>query len=217
MFTAATLPSRWTTILKPTTSAQDRPERGGYPAKTLQRTLLILDIDETLVRADVEVPRADFEAGLYRVVKRPFVDEFLAAVAEWYDLAVWTSGGAGYASQIVPPLFGPFAQRLKFIWANDRCTRRYDHETMEYCDAKPLKKLRRRGYSLERVLVVDDSPEKHRQNYGNLVRVRPFLGDSDHTELRDLVPFLESLRGVPDVRAVEKRGWRGYVRYAPRP
>jgi len=58
------------------------------------------------------------------------------------------------------------------------------------------------------VLVVDDSPEKHTRNYGNLVRVSPFLGDADDDELPRLAAYLSSIRAESDVRTLEKRSWR---------
>ncbi len=182
------------------------------------RTLLVLDLDETLIYAsDRGLPRSDFRAGPYEVVRRPFVEPFLSAVAEWFDLAVWTSAGDAYADAVVSKLFGPAADQLRFVWSASRCTRKLDPETGELCDAKPLRKLRRRGVSLARLLVVDDSPEKHRQNYGNLIRVTPFLGDPADAELRDLLPFLERLRDVPDVRPIEKRAWRPPPNIGARP
>lgn len=73
---------------------------------------------------------------------------------------------------------------------------------------KDLKTIRRVGYELERVIVVDDTAKKHERNYGNLVRVRPFEGQLDDDELLYLATYLETLAGVDDVRVVEKRGWR---------
>ena len=179
----------------------------------MDRHLLILDLDETLIfGSDRGVPRADFRVGPFDVMRRPHVDRFLSGVADGFDLAVWTSAGEAYAAGVVANVFGPLADRLAFVWSASRCTRKLDPDTGEVCDAKHLRKLRRRGVSLARLLVVDDSPEKHRQNYGNLVRVTPFTGDPADTELLDLLPFLERLRDVPDVRRVEKRGWRSTAR-----
>ncbi len=73
---------------------------------------------------------------------------------------------------------------------------------------KTLAKPRRRGYSLEHVLVVDDSPEKHVRNYGNLIAVRPFTGELEDRELLLLLPYLETLRDVENVRRIEKCHWR---------
>jgi TFIIF-interacting CTD phosphatase-like protein len=47
-----------------------------------------------------------------------------------------------------------------------------------------------------------------RSDYGNHVRVAPFTGNESDTELRDLLPFLDSLRTTENVRQVEKRFWR---------
>ena len=69
-------------------------------------------------------------------------------------------------------LFGSIEQ-LKFLWSRNRCTLRTDHDAHEQYWVKDLKKIRRIGYALERVIVVDDTAKKHELNYGNLVRVRP--------------------------------------------
>lgn len=73
---------------------------------------------------------------------------------------------------------------------------------------KVLRKVRRRGYDLERVLFVDDSPEKHVLNYGNLIHVPPFEGDLQDDELRPLLAYIDGLAAVPNLRKVEKRYWR---------
>jgi RNA polymerase II subunit A small phosphatase-like protein len=178
-----------------------------------EKSLLILDIDETLVFA-TEHPlpsmNPDFRAGQYAVYRRPFVSEFLSQVSGWYELAVWSSASGSYVFEIVKNLFGDI-ERLKFIWSAERCTRRYDAETQEHFFTKDLGKVRRLGYSLDQMLIIDDSPEKVSRHYGNHIRVKPFLGDQADTELRDLLPFLERLRNCENVRAVEKRLWREYA------
>ena len=47
-----------------------------------------------------------------------------------------------------------------FVWSRTRCTPRFDYERWEKLYLKDLKKVKRRGYDLDRVLIVDDSPEK---------------------------------------------------------
>ena len=171
--------------------------------------LLVLDLDETLIFAsEAPLPRpADFFTGRYHVYKRPFVDEFLQRVRAWFRLAVWTSSSPSYAKAVVGQLF-PEPSDLAFVWASDRCTVVFDPDSLEHYKTKKLEKLRRKGYRLESVIVVDDSPEKHRSAYGNLVRVSPYTGDPVDDELPKLMAYLEQLRHVPNVRGVEKRGWR---------
>lgn len=47
---------------------------------------------------------------------------------------------------------------------------------------KDLRKVRRLGWALEHVLVVDDTPRKYERSYGNLVAVAPFEGDVDGSD-----------------------------------
>ena len=176
----------------------------------MDRPLLILDLDETLVYS-AERPQAracDFELGPYFVYRRPLIDEFLHTVAEWFDLAVWSSAGRDYVELLVRRIFAD-AFHLHFVWSCERCTHRFHPERLEPYWVKDLKKVKRMGYSLERVLVLDDSPEKLERQYGNLIRIRPFFGDESDTQLRDVLPLLERIRSVADVRAVEKRFWSG--------
>ncbi len=177
----------------------------------MPRTLLILDLDETLAYAtDEGGPEAglpDFRVANFAVYRRPFLTEFLRTVSAWYDLAVWSSAGQTYVASIVGRLF-PDPASLQFVWSCERCTRRLDPENQEFVWLKDLKKVRRAGYALERVLMIDDTPAKLGRHYGNHIRVRPFEGQRDDTELRDLLPFLERLRNIENVRRVEKRHWR---------
>jgi RNA polymerase II subunit A small phosphatase-like protein len=175
----------------------------------MEKHLLVLDLDETLVHAS-EKPLAhvpDFTVAPYSLYLRPGVQSFLEHAAHHFRLAVWTSSSPLYARAVCNVLF-PDPESLAFIWASDRCTMRRDLETDTWSNTKPLRKLRRRGYDLDRVLVVDDSPEKHTRNYGNLIRVLPFEGDPHDDELSHLSRYLEQLSRVPNVRRIEKRNWR---------
>ncbi|MFN3651133.1 MAG: NIF family HAD-type phosphatase [Armatimonadota bacterium] len=179
----------------------------------MDQHLLILDLDETLIygtEAPLERPH-DFRIGPYFVYRRPYLTDFLSTVDDWFELAVWSSASPGYVAGVVGGVF-PDPGRLRFIWASDRCTQRFDADRRGYYWLKNLNKAKRAGYPLERILVVDDSAEKLELHYGNLLRVRPFTGQADDTELRDLLPFLDRLRSVENVRRVEKRFWREFGR-----
>jgi RNA polymerase II subunit A small phosphatase-like protein len=178
----------------------------------MKRNLLILDLDETLICSATQplVAPPNFCLGDFHVYRRPFLAEFLAFAAEHFDLAVWSSASPDYVAGIVRELFAN-PNELRFVWAADRCTRRFDGETREEYWVKDLKKVKRSGIPLDRVLVIDDTPEKHERNYGNLIRVRPFVGDPTDNELQRLPPILRHLANLDDVRIVEKRGWRSFA------
>jgi len=173
------------------------------------KKLLILDIDETLIYAtEASLPRqADFLVGQYHIYKRPFLNVFLKNCLDRFEVAVWTSSTPSYASAIVSAIFEN-PKTLSFVWASDRCTVAYDLEWFEYYNRKNIKKVKRKGYRLESIIAVDDTPQKWERSYGNLVRVNPFEGEETDDELKYLLLYLDQLRYEENIRSVEKRFWR---------
>jgi carboxy-terminal domain RNA polymerase II polypeptide A small phosphatase len=172
------------------------------------KKLLILDLDETLLHASdapLSVPE-NFVIGPYFVYLRPHLSEFVRFALENFTVGVWTSSGENYASQITAKIFPE--DSLKFVWASDRCTLKFDPETHDYVSLKNLKKLKSEEFGMSDMIVVDDTPQKHSKNFGNLIAVREFQGEADDNELSALMPYLLTLKDVLDVRQVEKRGWR---------
>lgn len=171
--------------------------------------LLILDLDETLIHATEEpsARQADFKTELYFVYKRPFVDRFLAFCVQNFKVGVWTTAGEEFAEEVVQNIFAP-DYNLEFLWPHQRCTRVFDSETLEVYYIKNLKKLKRQGYRLEEMIMVDDTPRKLARNYGNLVRINEWLGEQSDRELLLLIQYLDYLKNVENIRKVEKRGWQ---------
>ena len=102
----------------------------------------------------------------------------------------------------------PLNYPLELLWSREKCTRVYGADKLEHYFVKDLAKVKRKGYRLENVLIVDDTSAKLERHYGNLVRVTEWLGDSDDSELLALTAYLLELKDVPNVRKVEKRGWQ---------
>ncbi|MDB5347078.1 MAG: phosphoprotein phosphatase [Schlesneria sp.] len=176
------------------------------------RTLLILDLDETLIFAS-EKPlerESDFCVGPYYVYRRPYLEEFLKSCNQEFEIAVWSSSGANYLAAVVEAIF-PLEVSPAFVWDRERCVQRYDPEYLETYFAKDLKKVKRLGFSLDRTLIAENTPQKVERNYGNAIYVCPFYGDPSDSELQKLSRYLRSLATVPNVRCVEKRGWRTQV------
>lgn len=172
--------------------------------------LVILDLDETLIYATEHLLNypPDFQVGLFLVYKRPYLDAFLAACQDWFEVGVWTSASPSYAAGIVDVIF-PYTPA--FVWAGDRCTQAYDPERGERFSVKSLRKVKQQGYRLEQIIMVDDTAEKHHQNYGNLVQVSEWTGNLADTELLLLMSYLQELRMAANIRAIEKRQWRSQV------
>lgn len=86
-----------------------------------------------------------------------------------------------------------------------------------YNYVKKLHKLKRKGYRLERILIVDDTPAKCVHNYGNAIYVREYNGEEDDKELPALSRYLATLEDAADVRTIEKRHWRSSAGAQARP
>ena len=190
--------------------------------KNEDRTLLILDLDETLIHARKEKLgyKEDFEIFGYYIYKRPFLDEFLEEVQKDFLIAIWSSASDDYVQRVTEEIVSSEIS-LEFVWGRSRCTlkRNWDINNERIINpnrdhhhyTKPLKKLKRQGYKIERILIVDDSPHKSKENYGNAIYPIEFLGDSNDKELDLLLSYLKKLKDKSNVRGIEKRRWRSQI------
>ena len=188
----------------------------------MDRILLILDLDETLLHAsDTRLARdADFRLFGFHVYVRPHLARFLADCADRFHLAVWSSASDDYVQAMVKHIF-PASLTPAFVWGRSRCTYSMDYRRVQedgFLDpsshfnyVKKLHKLRRHGYRLERMLIVDDTPAKCVHNYGNAIYAKAYDGRADDDELLLLGRYLRTLADADNVRALEKRHWRSQV------
>lgn len=186
------------------------------------KKLIILDLDETLIHATSK-PFDDnwhFEVFGYKIYKRPYLGVFLNDLRENYDVAVWSSASDDYVEEIVRAIF-PMGYPLQFVWGRSRCTYKPNYDKFNelgyvdpYTHFNYLKKLEKiKGWSTlrERTLIIDDTPEKSKNNYGNAIYTEEFTGDANDSELLLLIKYLSSIKDVQNVRTIEKRFWRNSV------
>ena len=172
------------------------------------KILLVFDIDETLIYATTDKLQIleDFTIGNYYVYKRPYLDELLLETSKMYDLGIWSSGTADYVAEIARQI-RPEGTGFKFTWSREHCTMHYDLQWNDYFYLKKLSKLAKFGYSLEKILMIEDTPQNLKQNYSNAVIVSKFTGVPDE-ELLHLKNYLYSFKDVENVRKIEKRHWK---------
>ena len=177
---------------------------------------MILDLDETLIYATENKLEIDhnFKYLDYFIYKRPFLTEFLIEMSKFFNLSVWSTADDKYVSDIVE-MIRPKEIDFEFIWGRSRCTMKRDFTLDKYIQEKRLKKIKNRGYTLEKSLIVDDSPEKTKDNFGNAIYVTPYNGDLNDKELELLSTFLKTLEKVKNVRRIEKRGWKNKIITTP--
>jgi RNA polymerase II subunit A small phosphatase-like protein len=186
----------------------------------MSKKTLILDLDETLIHTEsvpddyADMYDYDFimpskRGSQYYTKKRPYLDQFLTYAFENFDVAVWTAAGEDYAKLVLSNI-GVNLSDLKFLYTKDNCTLKIDYygqHSGSYYGVKNLNKLKKKGYDLDQVLIVDDIAATASNNYGNLVLIKPFVNDYDDTELLKLISYLETIKDSSNVRRIEKRGW----------
>jgi len=175
----------------------------------VDKPLLIVDLDETLIFASEQRMERDpdFICGLYSIYCRPYLNEFFQEIVTAFRFGVWTSATEDYMECVVNNII-PKEIKPEFIFGRQRCTQVFDPDTGEMKWIKNLKKIKNKGYSLDRVIVVDDTVSKLERNYGNLIEVSPWFGSEEDGELKKLSIYLNKISNVSSFRKIEKRFWR---------
>ncbi|MBU2542106.1 HAD family hydrolase [Patescibacteria group bacterium] len=174
--------------------------------------LLILDLDENLIFSSEKKLeyKEDFMIDEYYVYKRPFVDEFLEYAKKDFNISVWSSGSDDYVQEVIKNIF-PKDYSLIFAWGRSRCTHKYDPDTANRYPVKKLFKVKKLGFKIENILIIDDTHSKAEDNYGNAVFTTPFEGNKDDKELLSLIQYLETIKDSNNYRSIEKRFWRNNI------
>jgi len=180
-----------------------------------QKTL-ILDLDETLIHSmskggrmstghmvEVRLNQTYVGAGgqtsigpqhpiLYWVNKRPHCDDFLRRVCKWYNLVVFTASVQEYADPVIDWLE---AER-KFFSA------RYYRQHCTFRQGAFIKDLSSVEPDLSKVMILDNSPLSYMFHQDNAIPIQGWINDPTDNDLLHLVPLLEGLQYVSDVRAL---------------
>ena len=175
---------------------------------TSHKKILILDLDETLVHADVDfnykyhdeilkfIPEGGNEEILIPLILRPHLFEFLNFASSLYELVIFTASEKNYADVILN-----FIEKDKKYFAyrlyRDNCI--YLHPCFYIKDLDIIANIKK-----ENLLIVDNSLFSFGNNLNNGILISSFYNDKDDTMLCNLAHYLSHLSNVDDVRTANK-------------
>mmetsp|Transcript_7412 Transcript_7412/g.11782 ORF Transcript_7412/g.11782 Transcript_7412/m.11782 type:complete len:212 (+) Transcript_7412:85-720(+) len=177
-----------------------RPRNDVLATKKFQK-VLVIDLDETLVHATLKAaPNCDMRievvlngcSYIFHVLKRPYAELFLQTVSRWYEIVIFTASLQQYADAVIDRL-DPY---------NEVVQRRHFRESCIADGAGFVKDLRKIRCDVRNTIIIDNSPVAYSVNPENAVPIVGFIDDPHDRALLDLLPFLEVMRYVKDVRNV---------------
>ena len=169
------------------------------------KKMLILDLDETLVHSclkPIQIQDHKIQPDIYLkvkfhsnyhnvyVLKRPFVDEFLEEMNKYYNLIIFTASVQEYADPLLDQLDKKKVIKLRYY--RNSCT-------MDK-NGKFVKDLATLHKDLSNVILLDNNPISYSYNKANGLPIITWHFDKKDKELAKLIPVLQFLSNVKDVR-----------------
>eukprot|EP00826_Nyctotherus_ovalis_P055470 TRINITY_DN7364_c0_g1_i17.p1 TRINITY_DN7364_c0_g1~~TRINITY_DN7364_c0_g1_i17.p1 ORF type:complete len:218 (+),score=45.46 TRINITY_DN7364_c0_g1_i17:603-1256(+) len=137
------------------------------------------------------------------VLTRPGLKEFLKRTSELYELAVYTASIPKYANPI-----------LDRIDPENLISHRLFREHCAIAKGFFVKNLSKLGRSLKDIIIIDNTPLSYSLHPFNGIPVDTWISSKNDAQLKELLPILERLAKVPDVRiAIKKIVKKGKVDY----
>ena len=167
--------------------------------KTCQKKTLVLDLDETLVHSQFLPFPIKSDAILkiniqeqvqdIHVLIRPGVQTFLQRLSKLYEIVIFTASVSKYADPL-----------LDLLDKDNYCSFRLFREHCTMIGVTFVKDLNKLGRDLKDVIIVDNSPLSYSFNKENGIPILTWFSDKNDKELLNLIPILEFLSCVNDVR-----------------
>ncbi|OAF65686.1 hypothetical protein A3Q56_06612 [Intoshia linei] len=128
---------------------------------------LVLDIDHTLL---IRKFTSTGEIILYR----PYLDEFLEAMAELYNIVLFSHGKREYVQSLTKKM-DPNGRIFKAIFTRNDC------DYIGY--NSPVKDLSKLHVNLNKTILIDDTPNYAGLQPNNFITIKRFYGESNDNAL----------------------------------
>ncbi|CAA6659928.1 unnamed protein product [Spirodela intermedia] len=157
---------------------------------TVRKTLVHSSL-EPCDDADFTFPvKFNFREHTIYVRCRPHLRDFMERVSTLFEIIIFTASQSIYAEQLLNVL-DPKRKLFRHRVYRESCL---------FVEGNYVKDLSVLGRDLARVIIVDNSPQAFGFQVDNGIPIESWFDDRSDKELLSLLPFLESLVGVEDVR-----------------
>jgi len=166
-----------------------------------RRKTLVLDLDETLVHAQMKRPVDGYDLELnvhsdnafntFFVSKRPHLDAFLRCVSKWYRIVIFTASSQRYADPLIDAV-----DQYKVVEA------RFFRESCIQKGGQFIKDLTVVEPDLRNVILLDNTPSAYAMHAENGLPIEAWFNDPYDEHLLDLLPLLYGLHFLQDVRSI---------------
>ena len=193
---APLLPPNYFQNKEPVLPKQQERHKGKYT--------LVLDLDETLVHCSVDkVEKCDlifpviFNGDSYKVYmkKRPYFKQFLETVSDLFEVVIFTASQQCYADKLLN-LVDPEKKLIHHRLFRHHCIN---------VEGNFVKDLRVLGRDLSRTMIIDNSPPAFTYQVDNGIPIVSWYDDEYDSELLKMIPLLEKLSTLPDIRPSIKK------------
>lgn len=165
----------------------------------MPKNTIVLDLDETLVHCTTDpieqydtTFNVEFSGHQYCVYmrKRPFMEDFLERCSKWFEVVIFTASQECYADTLLD-VVDPERKMIHHRVFRESCAQYKDNFL------KPLNILNRK---LENAFIIDNSPQCFGFQVENGIPITSWFEDPKDDELMQLLPFLEEMKDMDDVR-----------------
>ena len=160
------------------------------PLKQIPFEYYVLDENENNINQMINVENQTIEQANGYLIVRPGYNKFITEIKKYFDeIFIFTSSQYSYAEEII-----------KLIDKNKIISKIYSRKDCSFYNDIFYKDLNKIKKDLSRTIIVDNFPEAYLLQHFNGLPIPPFMGDPNDNELLKLMPILEQLSKVKDVR-----------------
>lgn len=173
--------------------------------------LLILDLDGLLVHTiwvDIDMPSysevmfgTKIMDNRALLMKRNHLKTFISYIMDNFKVGIWSDKGERYVDSVLKNI-GIDQSKLEFVYNEYNCSPKYLKGDVVYL--RNIEKLVRKGYDLNKILILNSNPKGYEKDCENTLKVKIFYGEDDD-ELLKLIDYLDVLKFRDNLKIIKKK------------